>query len=281
MRAAGSVVSYLLTFPVRHARVDALWLLGGARLRRLLADGHGADASRWSPSPGLPPPACRSRSTAAGTCRSTSSRLLRRWRWPRAWAGRMALDHAARIVNARVAVADPRGVAVWRVNDFPKLVENTLARRAVRARAGSTRHDHLARYGDRTTRKYSALAVDELGALPDAARRPGRRVYVFGFSARCLRRRRPGQRLALLLEPAGDRRFQRRPARVRRQRAPRRSPAQRPASSRCSSRTGLPTWTTRRTSSCATRRWPAGCARTTSDRRSGGLRRLARRTGAS
>jgi hypothetical protein len=42
--------------------------------------------------------------------------------------------------------------------------------------------EHLARYGDRTTRKYSALAVRELGAFLSAHSDPQDRVFVFGFS---------------------------------------------------------------------------------------------------
>jgi hypothetical protein len=46
-----------------------------------------------------------------------------------------------------------------------------------------TRSEHLARYGDRTTRKYSALAMDELGAFMESHSTSTESVYVFGFSS--------------------------------------------------------------------------------------------------
>jgi hypothetical protein len=71
---------------------------------------------------------------------------------------------------------------VWRVNDFPKLVDNTW--RDARYAAGRVaREEHLARYGDRTTRKYSALAIDELGSFMRSHTEPVDTIYVFGFSS--------------------------------------------------------------------------------------------------
>jgi hypothetical protein len=71
---------------------------------------------------------------------------------------------------------------VWRVNDFPKLADNTWhdARYAL---GRITREEHLARYGDRATRKYSALAMDELATFMQAHSEPDDTVYLFGFSS--------------------------------------------------------------------------------------------------
>jgi hypothetical protein len=46
----------------------------------------------------------------------------------------------------------------------------------------SSRDEHLSRYGDRDTRKYSALAVAELSDFVAARTEPGAAIYVFGFS---------------------------------------------------------------------------------------------------
>ena len=75
IRAPAACRHYLLTFPVRHARVDALWLVGAQAVRCCAR--HGLAPSRRSAGRGARGwrrPACRSRSTAAASCRSTSSR---------------------------------------------------------------------------------------------------------------------------------------------------------------------------------------------------------------
>jgi len=84
------------------------------------------------------------------------------------------------VVN--VAVALVIVVAVWRVNDFDKLAGNTW--HDARYLLGrTTRAEHLARYGDRATRKYSAQAMDELGGfMRDRTAAPDT-VFVFGFSS--------------------------------------------------------------------------------------------------
>jgi hypothetical protein len=76
-------------------------------------------------------------------------------------------------------------VAIWRVNDFPKLLENTR-HDAEYALGRASVEEHLGRYGDRAMRKYSALAVAELGAFLRAHSTPRDRVLVFGFSCGAL-----------------------------------------------------------------------------------------------
>ncbi len=169
---------YLVTFPVRHARVDALWLVGGAGCAVLLA------AARWG----------RDRLVAvawvAAACVSIAingSRDLPQYfiqagpalALAAAWAGSL-LWTRRRVVNLTAAALV--AVGVWRVNDFPKLADNTW-HDALYA-AGRTSHaDHLGRYGDRTTRKYSALAMAELAALLEQRSAANETVFVFGFSS--------------------------------------------------------------------------------------------------
>ena len=95
-----------------------------------------------------------------------------------AWAGSILWQRWWPI-NAAAAILI--AIGVWRVNDFPKLVDNTWhdARYAL---GRVTRTEHLARYGDRATRKYSALAMDELAAFMRMHSAPADSVYVFGFS---------------------------------------------------------------------------------------------------
>jgi hypothetical protein len=200
-------VIYLLTFPVRHARVDALWLLGGGGCAVLLAASFPTSArterapgtpaftpARTKRAPGTPP---RNRdcllavawvAAACLTIAINGSRDLPQYfvqagpalALAAAWAG-ATLWSRRRSVNAAAAIVIVIAIAVWRVNDFPKLVENTWhdARYAL---GRISRADHLARYGDRATRKYSALAVEELGAFMQAHSAADDAVYVFGFS---------------------------------------------------------------------------------------------------
>jgi hypothetical protein len=94
------------------------------------------------------------------------------WRWLRARAPR----HAPMLT---VAAAGLIAVAVWRVNMFPKLVEQTWF--DIRHATGRiSRADYLDRFADE--RKYSARSAVELGELFRAHSEPGEPVYVFGFT---------------------------------------------------------------------------------------------------
>jgi hypothetical protein len=174
----GHAVAYLFTFPVRHARVDALWLLGGAGCIVLLLtarrDPRRLFAVAWV-------------AAACLTIAINGSRDLPQYFVQAAPALALAAAWAGQIVFTRthalsLLVAAAVAVGVWRVNDFPKLVDNTW-RDAGYAVGRVTREEHLARYGDRSTRKYSALAVDELGTFMRSQSEPDDTVYVFGFSS--------------------------------------------------------------------------------------------------
>jgi hypothetical protein len=168
---------YLLTFPIRHARTDALWFLGGGGCAVLLLTGWRAPerliAVAWV-------------AAACVTIAVNGSRELPQYfvqagpplALAAAWAGTV-LWNRRRIVNAAAAVA--LTIAVWRVNDFPKLAAST--RHDARHALGQIdRRQHLDAYGDRAARKYSALAVAELGDFIRARSGPQDTAYVFGFS---------------------------------------------------------------------------------------------------
>jgi hypothetical protein len=171
-------VTYLFTFPVRHARVDALWLVGGAGCVVLLLaarrDPHRLFAVAWVGAACLTIAINGSRDLPQYFIQAAPALAL-----AAAWAGSLVFTRSTALSTiTALAVA----VGVWRVNDFPKLVDNTW-RDARYAFGRVTRETHLARYGDRTTRKYSALAVDELGAFLRSHSKPADTIYVFGFSS--------------------------------------------------------------------------------------------------
>jgi hypothetical protein len=86
----------------------------------------------------------------------------------------------SRALNVAIAIAVL--VGVYRVNDFDKLASNTW-HDAQYLMGRTTWAEHLARYGDRSTRKYSAQAMDELGTFMRDHTAPADSVYVFGFSS--------------------------------------------------------------------------------------------------
>jgi hypothetical protein len=171
-------IAYLVTFPIRHARVDALWLVGGGGCAVLLVASwwrrDGLIAVAWVAAACLSIAINGSRELPQYFVQAAPALAL-----AAAWAG-SRLRAPWRLVNVALIVMVM--VAVWRVNDFTKLVDNTW-HDARYAFGRMTRTDHLARYGDRSTRKYSALAMDELGTFLRSHSAPGDPVYVFGFSS--------------------------------------------------------------------------------------------------
>lgn len=176
-------VRYLLVFPVQQARIDALWTLGGAgcvllllasvRSRERLVPVIWVAAACLSiainGSRGLPQYFVQA-NPALALAAGCGAAVI----W--GWLLRLPAP-VSRVAAAAVAIVVT--VAVWRVNQFPKLVEQTIfdARYAL-GRVPAP--DYLARYAD--DRKYSALAASELGHYLREHSAPDQSVYVFGFT---------------------------------------------------------------------------------------------------
>jgi len=174
---------YLATFPIERARVDALWTLGGAGCILLLG---GAIRSRERLVPVVwVAAACASIAINGSRSlpqyfvqASPALALAAGWGSTMAWGWLQdQLGRSVRFVAIPAAIIVL--VAVWRVNQFPKLVQQTVfdARYAV---GGLTRDVYLDRYDD--DRKYSALAAATLGEYLAAHSSPTDRVFVFGFT---------------------------------------------------------------------------------------------------
>ena len=174
------MAGYLLAFPVRFARVDPLWFVGGLG-SAVLALGPAwkrrelAVAPIWvatcclaiaiNGSRGLP-----QYFVQAAPALALAAGLAGAWAWPR-------LGRLARIVATILLVT-----AVGRVASFPKLVNNTAY--DLRYMLGDvSRTRYLQRFGNPDSGdKYSALAVAELASLVRARTAPADRILVFGFS---------------------------------------------------------------------------------------------------
>lgn len=173
------MVQYLVAFPVRHARLDSLWMLGGAGTALLLA---------WS---GRHRPTTVATAWVAAACLGIAingSRGLPQY-FVQAWpplalaAGTAgALAWSALGLPGRLALGLALVLAVPRVTPFDKLAEATafdMSRMAGRI----DQRTYLARFGRADSGdKYSALAVHDLAGHLRANTSPADRVYVFGFS---------------------------------------------------------------------------------------------------
>jgi hypothetical protein len=175
-------LTYLLTFPVRHARVDPLWFAGGLGCAVLLARGRGAPhqtiATLWvaaaclsiaiNGSRGLPQyfvQAAPALGLAAGLA---GAELWGRFR-P---APRAALIALLAVAVVRVATVDRIVKAV----DYTRHDLHYLSGRLARA-------EYLDRFGgQQASDKFAAAAVAELAGFLQDRTRPGEPVYVFGFS---------------------------------------------------------------------------------------------------
>jgi hypothetical protein len=174
-----SFARYLLTFPFQHARIDGLWLVGGAGSLMLLVrvfrrplfliplawTAVACLAIAINGSRGLPqyflqafPALALTAGIAGGDLLQGSSRFR------------------------RILVAVVVTLAVARVISFPQAVDATAW--DLRRLAGVTDEaTYLSRFEGRPGDKYSAPDVRELGAVLRARVEPGKRVFVFGFSA--------------------------------------------------------------------------------------------------
>jgi hypothetical protein len=176
-------IGYLLAFPVDRARVDALWTLGGVGCAILIASAVGRRKRLLPPlwvaaaclsiaingNRGLPQYFVQANPALA---------LAAGWGSVLAWRALRKLEGSRpHVIGAAIVVVV--AIGVWRVNQFPKLIEQTVfdARYAL---GWTSRTDYLARYAD--DRKYSALAATLLGNVLRRYSTDDDRVYVFGFT---------------------------------------------------------------------------------------------------
>ena len=176
------MLGYLLHFPIQHARVDALWFVGGLGCLALLVAGVRKRAL-WLPVIWV---AAACLSIAINGSRGLPQYFLQAAP-ALALAAGMGLTLALRPLPAaaRWLVVLVVAVGVWRAGSdpFPKLAGNVwhdtqylLGR--------MDRRTHLARYGgSRDQDKFSALDNRDLGAWLAQGTAPADTVYVFGFSS--------------------------------------------------------------------------------------------------
>jgi hypothetical protein len=175
------MLRYLLTFPVQHARLDALWFAGGLGCVVLCAAGIRRRIF-WLPAVWV-----------ALSCLSIAingSRNLPQYFVQAAPALALAAGTAATLAlpalprAARWLVVMLLAAGVWRAGDnpFPKLVDNV--RHDTRYLLGRLdQRAHLARYGGaRDADKFSALDNRDIGAFLGARTTADETVYVFGYS---------------------------------------------------------------------------------------------------
>ena len=172
-------LSYLLTFPIGYARLDPLWLVGGAGCAGLLFFGL-RNRALWLPVVWV-----------AAACLSIAingSRGLPQYFVQAAPALALAAGCAAAplwrraALPIRIAGVVLVAVAVWRVGDFQRGWDYT-AYDLSGALGRLDRDSYLARYGRADSGdKYSALAVHQLADYLRAHSSDRDRVFVFGFS---------------------------------------------------------------------------------------------------
>jgi hypothetical protein len=182
-RDAGHFASYLLTFPVQHARVDSLWWMGG--LGCVVALAAGIRSPRLLVIPLWVAAACLA--IAINGSRGLPQYFLQAWPALALAAGvALAMAWSRLSLVPRFALVALLATGVWRVTTLPKAVDYTL--HDARYLAGRMpRHEYLTRFGERASGdKYSALAIEELAAYLRANTSPEDRVLVFGFSPAAL-----------------------------------------------------------------------------------------------
>lgn len=175
-----ALVRYLVTFPVQHASIDPLWLVGGLGCVVVVVLAWRRPAFLLGPL--WVAAACASIAANSGRglpqyfvqaapALSLSAGLAATVAW-------RALGPAGRVVVALLVV-----VAVARVGQFDKLIDTTAT--DVKYLAGRMSADeYLGRFGgQRATDKFSALAVRDLGDYLRGRTDPTDRVLIFGFSA--------------------------------------------------------------------------------------------------
>jgi hypothetical protein len=178
-RNAWHAITYGVSFPVQHARVDSLWWLGGLGCATLVA----LTLARrlYLVVPVWVAAACMS--IAVNGSRGLPQYFVQAWPALALASGLMLALVWPRIsLLLRVAVIALVATGVWRVTPIPKGLDNT--RHDLQALLGQLpRETYLERFGRHEAGdKYDALAVDQLGRYLRERTSPGDRVLVFGFS---------------------------------------------------------------------------------------------------
>jgi 4-amino-4-deoxy-L-arabinose transferase-like glycosyltransferase len=173
------MVTYLITFPIQHARVDALWFLGGLGaawlVLRAWRDPKTCVLALWvgaacvsiavNGSRGLPQYFLQ-----AGAALALAAAVAFTQAWPRLTS------------IGRIAVVVILGIGAWRVTGLEKAVDYT-AYDLRYLTGGMAQEQYLSRFGERASDdKYSALAVRELAQHLDIGVPTQERVLLFGFS---------------------------------------------------------------------------------------------------
>jgi hypothetical protein len=173
------IARYLVTFPVRHAQVDALWFVGGVSCAALLllsaADRRLAIAPAWVAAACLSIAANGSRGLPQYFVQAAPALAL---------ASGAAAAAAWRALGplSRAALFLVLATGVVRVNQFDKWAASTLYD-VDHVRGRTTREQYLSKFGgQRPTDKFSALASWQLGERLRADTSPLDRVLVLGFS---------------------------------------------------------------------------------------------------
>lgn len=173
------MVQYLLTFPIRHARLDSLWMLGGAGTAVLLLAAWRrpilAIAPAWVAASCL--------AIAINGSRGLPQYFVQAWPPLALAAGVAAALLWARLPTwGRVGLVALPLLAVPRVTQFDKMLEVT-AIDAQRLAGMVDRRTYLSRFGRPDSGdKYSALAVEDLASSIRARTTWSDYVLVFGFS---------------------------------------------------------------------------------------------------
>lgn len=172
-------VRYLVTFPVQHARVDGLWLTGGAGAM-VLAAGLRHDPRRLVLFAWL---ACAMLAIAINGSRGLPQYFVQAApAWALAAGLGLATVWSRRRLVTRVAIVAILVVAVARVVELDNPVR--ALRRDLRAALGRDSHrDYLASFGERRGDKFRLGATYDLATMLAQRTGPDARIYVFGFAS--------------------------------------------------------------------------------------------------
>lgn len=177
-RGPWGFLSYLVTFPIQQARVDALWLLGGVACLALLWQAprrvHACVALAWVVAACLSIAVNGSRNLPQYFVQADPALAFA------AGLGCAMLFRTPPLIRSVVVVL--LVLAAQRAMGFEKAIDYTW--HDVRYLTGQIPADeYLGRFGgQRLEDKYSALAVRKLAGYLREHSRPDQRVLVFGFS---------------------------------------------------------------------------------------------------